>query len=170
VERHPRERDGINVAKPGASAYIYLCTYMHYKYVYLYADSNNVQAYIVSVVTFTVTLYLSKCAVVVFLLRLTKAVEQIRLYRVCLAILALSGVTSVLLVTIAWPSNNGFYWVGFNGHALCQTQVRSTNNMASPPLADIHFRSSGGTSSPHWISPPSSCSWSYRSVKYGTYR
>lgn len=68
---------------------------------------------------------MSKCSVLAFLLRLTKDTKQVRLYRACIALFALICIASVLLVTVALPSNSGFYWDFFRNGDDCAMQVSS---------------------------------------------
>ena len=81
------------------------------------------QASIANVVTFTVSLYLSKCSVIAFLLRLTKDAKQILLYRASIALCAAIGLASVLLVTVSMPSASGYYWNFYHNSSQCSVQV-----------------------------------------------
>ena len=76
-----------------------------------------------SVVTFVISLYLSKCTVVAFLLRLTKQKSQIMLYWISLGVVTAIGIASLLLVTIAWPMKSGYYWAFFLNDNSCTSQV-----------------------------------------------
>lgn len=84
-----------------------------------------VQASIAGVVFFNISLYLTKCAALTFLSRLTKAREQILLYHVANALVAATGIVSILIVSIGCPSED-FYWnFHDNQHTLlCPSQVR----------------------------------------------
>ena len=79
----------------------------------------------VSIVFFTISLYLSKSSVVAFLLRLTKDRRQILLYRICLICLGAIGLASVLLPTAGWPLEAGHYWASSSDDSTCATQVRA---------------------------------------------
>jgi hypothetical protein len=86
---------------------------------------HQVKASIASVLTFTISLYLSKSSVVAFLLRLTKDSRQIWLYRICLACMAIMALASILLLTCGWPHEPEHYWTsGSSGSSACSVQVR----------------------------------------------
>lgn len=76
-----------------------------------------------SIVTYTIALYLSKCAVVTFLTRLTKQRSHIIMYNICQGIIAAAGIASVLLVTVSWPDYHNSYWWFSSASGACSPQV-----------------------------------------------
>lgn len=57
-----------------------------------------------------IALYLSKCAMLVFLARITKTSSQIRLYHICnLAVITICCI-SVLIATVGCSPDVGYYW------------------------------------------------------------
>jgi hypothetical protein len=83
------------------------------------------QASIAGIVTYIISLYLSKCAMISFLGRITKTHNQISLYHICNALTAMIGVASLLTVTTDCPSGSGYYWAFHSNRFLaCPSQVR----------------------------------------------
>ncbi|KAI6974443.1 hypothetical protein KC318_g12121 [Hortaea werneckii] len=74
------------------------------------------------VVTFIAGLYISKCAMLTFLTRITKTPSQIRLYLICNAIVASLGVVSALIGTVGCPTASGYYWAFYDNHLSCPSQ------------------------------------------------
>ena len=82
------------------------------------------QASIAGVVTFTIALYLSKCAMVAFLGRITKTHSRILFYQGVNGALAAIGFISILVVTVDCTPGSGYYWAIYdNRFAGCPTQV-----------------------------------------------
>ncbi|KAI7110142.1 hypothetical protein KC352_g36349 [Hortaea werneckii] len=75
------------------------------------------------VVTFIAGLYISKCAMLTFLTRITKTPSQIRLYLICNAIVASLGVVSALVGTVGCPTASGYYWAFYDNRVSCSSQV-----------------------------------------------
>lgn len=97
------------------------------------ATDEGVQTSIASVVTFVISLYMSKCAVLIFLARLTKLKQQRILYWSCTAFIAVVGVVSLLIVTVECPLKSGYYWAFHLNQRSCESQVS-----ASAPTRDLH--------------------------------
>lgn len=74
-------------------------------------------------VTYIAALYLSKCAMLSFLSRITKTPYQIRLYLTCNAIVAALGVISALVPTVGCPTESGYYWAFYANRSSCPSQV-----------------------------------------------
>ncbi|KAI7505084.1 hypothetical protein KC367_g803 [Hortaea werneckii] len=74
------------------------------------------------VVTFIAGLYISKCAMLTFLSRITKTPSQIRLYLICNAIVASLGVVSALIGTVGCPTASGYYWAFHDNRISCPSQ------------------------------------------------
>lgn len=72
--------------------------------------------------TFKVALYLSKCAMLSFLSRITKTPSQIRLYNTCNAVIAVLGAVSVLIATLGCTTTSGYYWAFHANRASCPSQ------------------------------------------------
>ena len=83
------------------------------------------QASIASIVMFFVALYLSKCAMLAFLSRITKTPTQIFFYHTLNGIAALLGVISIVVVLAGCPPSSGYYWAFSRNAATCPSQVRS---------------------------------------------
>lgn len=66
-------------------------------------------ASLAGVVLFTVSLYLTKCATLTFVSRITKAKSQIVLYHSVNGLVATIGLVSVLIVSVACPPET-YYW------------------------------------------------------------
>ena len=82
--------------------------------------------------TFVVSLYLSKAAVVTFLARLTKNKTWLMIYWICLGFIAALGIASVLVVTIGWPLKSGYYWAFSLNQEPTDSQVRKPTSPARP--------------------------------------
>ncbi|KAM3418599.1 hypothetical protein BST61_g4576 [Cercospora zeina] len=67
------------------------------------------QASVASLVLFLITLYLSKVAMVAFLIRITKTPAQVKLYRVCCGVVVILGLVSVAVATAGCSSASGYY-------------------------------------------------------------
>ncbi|GAB1726689.1 hypothetical protein NU195Hw_g6296t1 [Hortaea werneckii] len=74
------------------------------------------------VVTFIAGLYISKCAMLTFLTRITKTPSQIKLYLICNAIVASLGVVSALVGTVGCPTASGYYWAFYDNRVSCPSQ------------------------------------------------
>ncbi|KAI7262594.1 hypothetical protein KC345_g9385 [Hortaea werneckii] len=74
------------------------------------------------VVTFIAGLYISKCAMLTFLTRITKTPSQIRLYLICNAVVASLGVVSALIGTVGCPTASGYYWAFYDNRISCPSQ------------------------------------------------
>lgn len=79
-------------------------------------------------VLFFVALFLSKCAMISFLTRITKTPIQIRLYHACNFIVAVLGVVAIVAVTAGCPSSSGYYWAFNKNAATCPSQVCFVEN------------------------------------------
>ncbi|KAM0705577.1 hypothetical protein Q7P35_006936 [Cladosporium inversicolor] len=79
-------------------------------------------ASIAGVVTFTVSLYISKIGVLAFLSRITKNRTQVLGYYACCALVATFGVMSVLIVIVGCYSPSGYYWAFYENSARCDSQ------------------------------------------------
>jgi len=75
-------------------------------------------------ITFIVAMYLSKCAMLVFLARITKTSFQVRLYSICNIVVAAIGMMSVLIVTVGCPTTSTYYWAFHANRDSCPSQVR----------------------------------------------
>ncbi|CZT22712.1 uncharacterized protein RCC_08417 [Ramularia collo-cygni] len=82
------------------------------------------QASVASIILFFIPLYLSKCAMLSFLGRITKTPSQILLYRTCNIVVAIFGVVSIVLVTAGCPTKpqSGWYWAFSNNASSCPSQ------------------------------------------------
>lgn len=88
------------------------------------ACPDRCQASLAGVVLFTAALYLTKCATLTFLTRITKAQMQIKVYHIVNGLVAMAGVVAVLVVSIACPSAS-YYW-NFHDNKIdldCPSQV-----------------------------------------------
>ena len=65
---------------------------------------------ITGVVTFVVGLYLSKCAMISFLGRVTKTHAQNHIYLYCNVLVTAVGIISVLVVAVGGSMDSGYYW------------------------------------------------------------
>ena len=83
------------------------------------------QASVASIILFFIALYLSKCAMLAFLSRITKTPSQIVLYHTLNGIVAFIGVLSIVVVLAGCPSGSGYYWAFSWNAATCPSQVRS---------------------------------------------
>lgn len=81
------------------------------------------QASMAGIVTYVVSLYLSKCAMISFLGRITKTHSRFSLYHACNAMTAMIGVASLLTVTIDCPSDSDYYWAFHSNTLTCPSQV-----------------------------------------------
>lgn len=73
---------------------------------------------------FTIALYLTKCATLAFLSRITKARLQILLYHIANGLVATIGIVSILIVSVACPSEAFYYNFHDNQRILpCPSQV-----------------------------------------------
>ena len=85
------------------------------------------QASIAGIVTYIISLYLSKCSMISFLGRITKTKTpdtRMPLYHICNAMTAVIGVASLLTVTIDCASVSGYYWAFHSNRFLtCPSQV-----------------------------------------------
>ena len=133
-------------------------------------DNHIPQASVASVATFAISLYLSKCAVICFLRRLTKVPSQVRLYWIAIAIISAIGLASVLLVTVEWPLDSGFYWAFYKNGTSCTTQVRRSQDSVRQHSCLHVTRRFDGVSSLLWTFSQKSSSPSSHSTKCGTYR
>ncbi|USW48102.1 hypothetical protein Slin15195_G014210 [Septoria linicola] len=90
------------------------------------ADEHNLQmlheASVASLVLFFIALYLSKCAMISFLIRITKAPTQIKLYHVCNGVVAVIGLVSIIVVIAGCPSTSGYYWAFHLNADSCSSQ------------------------------------------------
>ncbi|EME50003.1 hypothetical protein DOTSEDRAFT_50149 [Dothistroma septosporum NZE10] len=80
------------------------------------------QASIASVVMFFIALYLSKCAMLAFLSRITKTHAQILLYHTLNSIVALLGVLSIVVVLAGCAAGSGYYWAFSQNATTCPSQ------------------------------------------------
>ncbi|KAF2724449.1 hypothetical protein K431DRAFT_318224 [Polychaeton citri CBS 116435] len=80
------------------------------------------QATLAAVVTFAFTLYLSKCAVLTFLARITKQRRRVQLYHICNGIVAVIGLASIFMLTVDCPSDSDFYWAFYKNRGSCPSQ------------------------------------------------
>ncbi|KYG42468.1 hypothetical protein M433DRAFT_7122 [Acidomyces richmondensis BFW] len=85
--------------------------------------SSLEMATIAGVISFIIALYVSKCAMLFFLCRITKTPAQIKLFRACNVIVAVLGVLSALIATIACPTNSGYYWAFYANRTSCPSQI-----------------------------------------------
>lgn len=78
-----------------------------------------------SVVLFLLALYLSKCAMVAFLSRITKTPSQIRLYHICNGFVGFVGLASIIIATASChvASASGYYWAFSENASTCPSQV-----------------------------------------------
>ncbi|KAK4506975.1 hypothetical protein PRZ48_000709 [Zasmidium cellare] len=81
------------------------------------------EASIAGIVLFFVALYLSKCAMLSFLTRITKTPSQIILYQSCNAIVGVLGFVSVLVVTVGCRPKSGYYWAFSDNADTCGSQA-----------------------------------------------
>lgn len=72
---------------------------------------------------FLVALYLSKCAMLAFLSRITKTPAQIMLYHICNGVVGLLGVISIITVLADCPTGSGYYWAFNLNAATCPSEV-----------------------------------------------
>ncbi|KAK5127064.1 hypothetical protein LTR85_008423 [Meristemomyces frigidus] len=80
-------------------------------------------ASVAGVVTFIVALYISKCAMLSFLSRITKTPYQIKLYFICNCFVATMGVISALIATVGCPAESGYYWAFHANKQSCSNQT-----------------------------------------------
>ncbi|KXT14632.1 hypothetical protein AC579_3690 [Pseudocercospora musae] len=82
------------------------------------------EASIAGIILFLLALYLSKCAMVAFLSRITKAPEQIRLYHICNGFVGLIGLASTIIATASChvSSASGYYWAFSDNVDTCPSQ------------------------------------------------
>ncbi|KAK0933468.1 hypothetical protein LTR29_014928 [Friedmanniomyces endolithicus] len=80
------------------------------------------EASVGGIVTFLFALYLSKCAMIFFLSRITKTPRQLRLFLACNVLTAVIGVASILLVTLGCPTESGYYWAMYENSRSCPSQ------------------------------------------------
>ncbi|KAK3724870.1 hypothetical protein LTR37_000918 [Vermiconidia calcicola] len=90
-------------------------------------------ASVAGVVTFVVALYLSKCAMISFLGRITKTHSQVLLYKTCNVIVAVIGIVSLLAVTVDCPTGSGYYWA-FRENKMLSCPSQSTRWQALTAL------------------------------------
>jgi len=86
------------------------------------------EAAIFDIVTFTAALYLSKCAMLTFLSRVTKTPQQLRLYRSSNVVVAVLGIVSVIIAVVDCPTRD-FYWAFYANQAFCPNQVSSSTTV-----------------------------------------
>lgn len=109
------------------------------------------QASLAGTVLFIVALYLTKCATLTFLGRITKAQKQIMFYYIMNGLIATAGLVSVLVVSLACPAEP-YYW-NFHDNKVnldCPSQVRTEHDADCLRLADFVARASGGRRSLDW--------------------
>ncbi|KAK1073302.1 hypothetical protein LTR74_002011 [Friedmanniomyces endolithicus] len=80
------------------------------------------EASVGGIITFLFALYLSKCAMIFFLSRITKTPRQLRLFLACNVLTAVIGVASILMVTLGCPTESGYYWAMYENSRSCPTQ------------------------------------------------
>ncbi|KAK0948269.1 hypothetical protein LTR29_000386 [Friedmanniomyces endolithicus] len=80
------------------------------------------EASVGGIVTFVFALYLSKCAMIFFLSRITKTPRQLRLFLACNVLTAVIGVGSILMVTLGCSTESGYYWAMYENSRSCPTQ------------------------------------------------
>ncbi|SMQ46407.1 unnamed protein product [Zymoseptoria tritici ST99CH_3D7] len=70
------------------------------------------QATTAGIVLFFLALYLSKCAMLSFLVRITKTPSQILTYRICAGVVGLFGILSIVISTAGCPARpaSSYYW------------------------------------------------------------
>ncbi|KAF2172959.1 hypothetical protein M409DRAFT_16910 [Zasmidium cellare ATCC 36951] len=81
------------------------------------------EASIAGIVLFFVALYLSKCAMLSFLTRITKTPSQIILYQSCNAVVGVLGFVSILVVTVGCHPKSGYYWAFSDNSDTCGSQA-----------------------------------------------
>ncbi|EMC93284.1 hypothetical protein BAUCODRAFT_150636 [Baudoinia panamericana UAMH 10762] len=84
--------------------------------------SSLSEASIAGLVTFMMALYVSKCAMLFFLSRITKTPQQIRLFFICNIFTAVIGVISVLTAVAGCPTASGYYWAFHANRHSCPSQ------------------------------------------------
>lgn len=99
---------------------------------------------------FLVALYLSKCAMLAFLSRITKTRHQIIFYHTCNAVVAVLGLASVLIATVNCPTVSGYYWAFSANQASCSNQVGGDRYISAlhGMLTPDRHRVEGGKPSP----------------------
>ncbi|WPG98161.1 Hypothetical protein R9X50_00094700 [Acrodontium crateriforme] len=80
------------------------------------------EATIPGVITFIIALYLSKCAMLSFLARITMAKSQIRVYHIGNGIVGVAGIISVLIAVVGCPTESGYYWAFHANRNSCPSQ------------------------------------------------
>ena len=111
------------------------------------------QASVAGTVLFTTALYLTKCATLTFLGRITKARTQIMFYYIVNGLVAAVGLVSVLVVSVACPSES-YYW-NFHDNRVnldCPSQVCTERDTSCSDPTDFVLRASDGRHSPDWTS------------------
>lgn len=81
------------------------------------------QASLAAVITFVLSLYLSKVSVVAFLVRITSQNRDVWVYRISLAMVSALGLASVFVVTTGWPLDIDSYWASYITAEACSTQT-----------------------------------------------
>ncbi|GAB7350013.1 hypothetical protein MBLNU459_g0688t2 [Dothideomycetes sp. NU459] len=77
---------------------------------------------VAGVVTFILSLYLSKITALVFMLRIASVKKTVIIYHACIAVTALFGIASLLAVTVDSPTQSGYYWDLAGNHARYPSQ------------------------------------------------
>ncbi|KAK5723232.1 hypothetical protein LTR15_004929 [Elasticomyces elasticus] len=77
---------------------------------------------IAGAVTFLSALYLSKCAMIFFLSRITKTPRQLKIFLACNIFSAILGLASVLMVTVGCGQGSGYYWAFYENSTSCPSQ------------------------------------------------
>lgn len=77
---------------------------------------------------FFLALYLSKCAMLSFLVRITKTPSQILTYRICAGVVGLFGILSIVISTAGCPARpaSSYYWAFRENAGRCPSLVSTT--------------------------------------------
>lgn len=87
------------------------------------------QIAIAGAITFILSIYLSKIATLLFMLRIGSIMRSRPLCYACVVLSAVFCLASILVVTVDCPIASGYYW-DFTGNITgCPTQVRSCNDV-----------------------------------------
>ncbi|KAH9814262.1 hypothetical protein Tdes44962_MAKER05699 [Teratosphaeria destructans] len=80
------------------------------------------EAVLAGVVTFILALYLSKCAMLCFLCRITKTPSQLKLFHICIAVIGTLGFISLFVASVGCRFDSGYYWAFYLNRTSCSSQ------------------------------------------------
>ncbi|CAK4031654.1 Hypothetical predicted protein [Lecanosticta acicola] len=80
------------------------------------------QASLAGIILFFAALYLSKCAMLAFLRRITKTRSQVLLYHICTGAVGALGLLSMIIATAGCPTESGYYWAFHWNASSCPSQ------------------------------------------------